>query len=180
MGIRISRSEARELQRRFGIEDGSLVLPKPLRATGATPDTFSVHLVLPEGTVIASGVVHGRAIPWKVPHLNRNGRVNTTSKRGVGYKRMLDWQDWVRSHGKGPPYAGKVLLNARFYLKTLGQPGREPDRTNLLKAFEDGLEWKNGMGFIVNDRMVKDGRTEVLECEREVERVEFEIIAMGA
>lgn len=127
---------------------------------------------LPPGTVVCRGVVPGRACPWKA-----FPRVSAARRKALGYGALGEWKRTVNAHAAllmagRPPYEGPVSLSVTFYLHPA--PGRPPDRANLLKAFEDGLE---GVCY-PNDTTVSDGQVRRHICPRCVERVEFEVIAL--
>lgn len=154
----------------------TLVIPKEMLARAKV---LQVRLPPPEDDLepgprlICKGVVPGRAIPWKSPTITRTGG----SRPGRGYKAYKGWQDVVRHHartdmGRRRPYGGPVDLACTFYIRPI--PGmKTPDRTNLLKAFEDALE---GVCYR-NDTQVEGGPTRRVISAEEVQRVEYEVWA---
>lgn len=126
----------------------------------------------PSGTVIASGVVPGRAIPWKAPKTNRQGR----TIRDRGYKTFETWKQVVQlsaipQRRRKKLYSGPVELITLFYLHN--RPGASPDLTNMIKAFEDALQDV----IYRNDRQVVAHQSEKILSSTEAERVEWEVRA---
>jgi Holliday junction resolvase RusA-like endonuclease len=126
----------------------------------------------PAGTLIASGVVPGRAVSWKAPGVARNGGFYG----GRDYKRFKEWKQTVQvlsrlaCRRKGL-YRGPVEVLATFYLRP---GGNVPDTSNLFKAFEDGLQ----DAVIHNDRQVAVTRGVRVLTSTEPERVEWEVRAI--
>lgn len=112
-------------------------------------------------------------MPWKAPHTTRTGGTYPTRD----YKRYKAWQESVATQARRlmrrrRPYGGPVELAVVFYL--CPRPGKYPDRSNLLKAFEDALE-----GVVYeNDNQVSDGPTRRVISGQERARVEFRVIAL--
>lgn len=128
----------------------------------------------PEGTLICEGFIAGRPTPWKAPTLGRNGGTVRTRD----YKTYKAWQEWVALQakllmGRRRPYGGPVALSARFVLAP--RPGKPPDRSNLLKSFEDALE-----GIVIrNDTQIIDGPTTRAITDTEPQGVRFRVVAAG-
>jgi Holliday junction resolvase RusA-like endonuclease len=125
----------------------------------------------PHGSIIASGCVVGRAVPWKAPDIGANGGAIPTPD----YNRFRDWKDTVRAFAKVEmigrrPYGHPVRLELTFYIRP---GGNSPDLTNCVKAFEDGLQ----KAIFANDRQVKGQSSEIIETEDEPERVEYVVTA---
>jgi Holliday junction resolvase RusA-like endonuclease len=151
-----------------------------LRACGLEPtparNTIASYCapadLLPPGTVLAEGVVPGRAAPWCAPAVSRNGGSIPTPSR----QRMKNWQETVRlavTAGRRPdtPYGGPVDVALAFYLRS---GGSQPDRDNLVKSTVDALQ---GVVF-TNDRLVRGGECRlVLVGPGEPERVEYRVTA---
>lgn len=97
-----------------------------------------------------------RARPWKAPRANRYGKVILKRQSG-GYRRWKSWSTeikmdlylYYRFHG-GLTVDGVVDLDVLF---VIAHQDHDPDRTNLLKSFEDILQ-----SFPYhNDRQVQGG-----------------------
>jgi Holliday junction resolvase RusA-like endonuclease len=174
---RLTPSEIKALLKAAGLAPADVGLPPNCRA-GRTPkrrrSNTHAHriadadmVVRPPGSILCAGTISGRAAPWKAPHVGRNGGTIPTP----GSKRCEAWQQVVAMEARkhmGPvrPYGFPVDLDVAFYIQPAPQ---QPDRTNLLKAFEDGLQ---GVVF-VNDRQVLGGHTNLWINADEPERVEF-------
>lgn len=130
--------------------------------------------LLEVGSVVCEGVVEGQAVSWKAPSLGRNGgRVPTRD-----YKRYQGWQAEVKRQvaehmGRRKPYGGPVSLDVTFYLAPV-QRNHRPDRSNLLKAFEDALQ----SVAIANDTQIESGMTSRVFSDKERQRVEYRIVAI--
>jgi hypothetical protein len=97
-----------------------------------------------------------RARPWKAPKANRKGKVILKHQTG-GYRTWKTWSAEITMDlylyyrlNDGVTVDGPVDLDILF---VLGHAPHDPDRTNLLKSFEDLLQ-----GFPYrNDRQVQGG-----------------------
>ena len=129
---------------------------------------------MPEGVIEFS--VSGQPVQWAVHQRQDN---NPRSPRFEKKQRLVVYQDSVRIAARAamrglPPHDGLVHLDVWFYLgipvsagKTQAARARwvtkhrliggkfNPDRTNLLKGFEDAL---NGIVFL-DDVLVVNGAT---------------------
>jgi Holliday junction resolvase RusA-like endonuclease len=133
------------------------------------------------GSVVCAGVVEGRAVPWKEPvAVGKKAfqvAVHNGSRRSRDYLRYLSWQHEIRRQvapvmGRHRPYGGRVAIDVVFYLHPKG--GKLPDRSNLLKAFEDAIE---GIVY-VNDGQIQSGHTSRVIDRAEKQRVEFVVRAI--
>jgi Holliday junction resolvase RusA-like endonuclease len=145
-------------------------MSKRLKST----DVDSDAPIEPEGTVICEGEILGRAVPWKAPTICRNGGVNKNER---GYKSFESWKEKVNGETKKlmrhkRPYGGHVRFDVTFYLAP--KPGLPPDRSNLLKAFEDATQ----SAAIRNDTQIVDGTTARVITAHEPERVAFVFTAV--
>jgi Holliday junction resolvase RusA-like endonuclease len=151
------------------------VTKRPRRLKADAMAALSAATSVDAGTVLASGCVPGRPVPWKAPPI-----IVAKGKRGVahwdrGYKSYCDWLTQVRtfaafSRRRQGIYGGPVILKATFYACPKGTP---PDTTNLLKAFEDGLQ-----GVLIQDDVqVVEAHVARVLSRTEPQRVEFELIA---
>jgi hypothetical protein len=128
----------------------------------------------PFGTLICSGVLVGRAVPWKSPEVDRYGRVRMTKD----YCRYVDWYKTVQVHarqlmGDRKPYAGLVEMEVAFCLRPTGY--RLPDRANLLKSWEDSLQ-----GIVYrNDLQVAGGPAQRIVSGATPDRVIWSVYATG-
>lgn len=182
MGNRVTRQQMRELMRLTSLTPQDLGLPADLRVGPAArrrrkksnvhaPNPAADMDLRPPGTVICAGCVVGRAIPWKSPDVAPGGGTIPTRD----YNRYREWKAAVRLAvamemiGRRP-YGHPVNLDVTFYLRPGGQHG---DRTNLLKAFEDGAQ----KAAFANDRQVHGGDTNLVFTEDEPERVEYIVTA---
>lgn len=157
-----------------------------LMARRATRTAEPVDLE-PTGTVIAEGVVPGRAVSWKAPATSRAGRTimrdtgdNQSLNRKVrSYKSFVCWVQFVQLHLRAinrrrHPYGGAVELRATFYFRPMSNDRQVPDLCNAVKAFEDAMQ-----GVVIkNDNQVMRHRTERVMSAQEPERVEFQVIAL--
>lgn len=89
------------------------------------------------GTVVASFVVEGRAVPWSVAH------------RGQSNPKLVEWQKEVKAEatkamGGRLPHSGRFELRATFEIVRRGPVA---DLTNVVKGLEDSLQ---GI-IVVND-----------------------------
>jgi Holliday junction resolvase RusA-like endonuclease len=126
------------------------------------------------GTVIAEGVVPGRAIPWKSPRIGRNGGTVPTRD----YSRYQAWQVEIQAaallaRSRRCPYGGAVHLIAEYYLRPNGRT--VPDLDNLDKAFSDAIQ---GV-LIINDVQVCSKSSRRVLTATEPERVEWRIVAVN-
>lgn len=148
---------------------------RPRRLKADAMAALSAATSVEPGTVLASGCVLGRPVPWKAPPI-----IVSKGRRGVahwdrGYKTYTDWLGQVRtfaafSRRRQGIYGGPVILVATFYVCPKGTP---PDTTNLLKAFEDGLQ-----GVLIQDDVqVIEARVRRVISNAEPQRVEFELLA---
>ncbi len=124
------------------------------------------------GVVICSGVIEGRAVPWKAPHTSRRGGCVPTRD----YKRYTTWLGTVRAGakrlmGRKRPYGGPVEMEVTYYLAP--RPGTLPDTSNLTKAFEDALQ---GVVYRNDGQVCRVVAARVVTSE-EPERVEFVVRA---
>lgn len=155
--IRISKRDLARLGAKAGPRT---VVPEPELDTEPGP------------RVVCKGVVHGRAVPWKAPRVNRNGEVWATR----GYKNYVDWLATVARQvrldmGRRRMYGGPVEVEATFYLHPAPSM---PDRINLMKAFEDAIQ-----GVVYpNDTMVCGGEPRRVVSAFEDQRVEYEVRAI--
>lgn len=107
-------------------------------------------------------VVDGVPIPWKAPHV---GEHHTFSPR-YREKQQIQWQ--IRAQFNQAPIAGPVWCEFTFHmpipkgtskvrriqmLNGIIHPSKRPDRTNILKLYEDCL---NGI-VIEDDGQIVDG-----------------------
>lgn len=99
--------------------------------------------LLPAGTVLLRTSLRGRAVPWQVSTVTKNGAFK--DRRLVAWQEQVQTWAWV-NRTQSVAYAGPVEVSvvARF------AKGPLPDATNVLKAIEDALQ---GPVFI-NDRQV--------------------------
>lgn len=105
------------------------------------------------GTVLFQGMIVTRAIPWKAPRVNMEGKA-PLSRQSKDYQAWKRWSGGIQillmaMYG-GKPHEGPVDLDMVFVLEPKGSP---PDRLNLGKGTEDLLQ---GI-VIVNDRQVIGG-----------------------
>ena len=124
----------------------------PIVRTGPFRCECGAKQPVPMGRTVLDFVVEGQPYPWGVYVKNKGGPSS-------GWLNFKGWQEQIRAAGletmRGrPPFSGPVFLKVYFTLafhkKTpKGLAARDkwirnhmcvkPDLTNLLKAFEDGL-----------------------------------------
>lgn len=142
--------------------------PPPRGRPRKAPSVPTVAIRREPGVLVCSGVVEGRAVPWKAPNIGGGdqGRRKT-------YKAFREWKGKVNEAavflmGGQPAESGPVWLEATFYIR---KAGTNPDVTNLLKSFEDGLQGP----VYVNDTQVCGGSPLRVWTEGP-ERVEFRVV----
>ena len=128
------------------------------------------------GTIIGSGVVEGRAVPWKAPHVIPSAGGGTrTAHWDRDYKRFTQWVQHVKKSvelsmaHRVKRYGGPVSVSLCFYV----HGPQVPDVTNMQKAFEDALQ---GVVFR-NDRQVGDIHSRRVTDVTESQRVEWCVVA---
>lgn len=107
-------------------------------------------------------IIPGIPVPWRAPQVTRNGAFSLQTQMKNHIRRE------VAEQYKGPPLTGPLWVQFIFHMpipttlrtperKLLAEgkywPARRPDRTNMLKLYEDCL---NGIVY-VDDNQVVDG-----------------------